>query len=139
MGVGKDLFNEFERTYSKKDWDGAAALFAEDAVHVDPTARQEGRDAIVAWMEGYGSCFSDMSFPASLLVEEGDIVVAEYVFRAMQTATVTMPDGRVVQPGHPQEIPCVTICQIRDGKFINMRDYFDVLDGMAQLGLLPGT
>ena len=85
MGAGKDLWLQFETLYSQRYWDGAAALFADDAVHVDPTGRQEGREAIRVWCEQGGAAFSDISFPASLLMEDGDTVVAEYVFRAMFT------------------------------------------------------
>jgi predicted ester cyclase len=84
--------------------------------------------------------FFDISFPASHLIEQGDTVVAEYVFRATHTGTLTMPDGRVVAPtGTSPEVPCVTISEIRDRKFVSMRDYIDNLPVMTQLGLMPGT
>ena len=140
MGAGKDLWLQFETLCSKRDWDGAASLFADDAVHLDPTGRHEGRAAIRAWCQEGGAAFSDISFPPSLLMEDGDHVVAEYVFRAMFTEPLTMPDGRVVPAtGDPHEIPCVTISEVRDGKFVGMRDYFDLVVGLTQLGLMPGT
>ena len=139
MGTGKDLWNELEARLCKKDWAGLASLYAEDAVHVDPVGRHEGRDAIGSYWEEFGAPFSDMSFPASLLIEQGDTVVAEYVFRATLTGALTMPDGRVVPPGPSEEIPCVTIIEVRDGKVVSQRDYFDLVMGMTQLGLMPGT
>ena len=127
MGAGKDLWLQFETLYSKRDWDGAASLFADDAVHIDPTGRHEGREAIRAWCEEGGAAFSEISFPASLLMEDGNSVVAEYVFRAMFTGPLTFPDGTVLPPtGNAQELPCVTISEVTDGKFVNMRDYFDI-------------
>jgi ketosteroid isomerase-like protein len=139
MGAGKDLWDEFERLYIKKDWDGAASLFAADAVHVDPTGRHEGRPAIRAWCEEGGGAFSDMSFPPSLVLEVGDTVVVEYLFRATHTGPLTLPDRVIPATGIASELPCVTIFEIRDGKFVNMRDYFDIMTGMGQIGALPST
>jgi ketosteroid isomerase-like protein len=98
MGAAKDLWNQFERLYCLHDWDGAASLFAPDAVHVDPMGRQEGHDAIRVWCEEGGGAFSHIEFPASVLVEEGDTIVAEYVFRAKFTGPVKLPDGTVLPP-----------------------------------------
>jgi hypothetical protein len=66
--------------------------------------------------------------------------VAEYTFRAVHTGALPMPDGTVVPPsGNIHSIPCVTIGEFRDGKFLAMRDYFDLMTSLTQLGLLPGT
>ena len=45
----------------------------------------------------------------------------------------------VLVAGKSNEVPCVTISQVREGKFVDMRDYFDLLTGMTQLGLMPDT
>ena len=46
MGPGSDLWNQFVTMFCKGDFAGLGALFAVDAVHVDPVGRHEGRDAI---------------------------------------------------------------------------------------------
>ena len=99
MGVGKDLWLQFETLYSKRDWDGAASLFADDAVHVDPTGRQEGREAIRVWCEQGGAAFSDISFPPSLLIEDGDRSWPNTCSGPCSPEPLTMPDG-TVRPGH---------------------------------------
>jgi hypothetical protein len=140
MGAGTDLWNQFEALYSKKDWDGAASLFAPDAVHIDPTGRHAGREAIRAWCEQGGEAFSDISFPSSFLIEQDGVIVAEYTFRAVHTGELPMPDGTVIPPsGNVHVIPCVTISEFEDEKFAAMRDYFDLMTGLSQLGLVPGT
>ncbi len=126
MGTGKYLWNEFEALVVKKDWAGVASLFAEDAVHVDPVGRREGREAIGTYFADGGEAFSDMSFRSSLLIEDGDTVVTEYMYRATHTGPLTMPDGRVVPPtGNTREFPCVSIIEVREGKIANLRDYYD--------------
>jgi uncharacterized protein (TIGR02246 family) len=51
MSVGKELWTEFETLSNKHDPAGAAALYTSDGVFVDLTARYQGREAIVAYLE----------------------------------------------------------------------------------------
>jgi ketosteroid isomerase-like protein len=51
-----------------------------------------------------------------------------------------MPNGTEIAPtGKTVEHVGVTIARVRDGKFKAMRDYFDLMTAMSQLGLLPST
>ena len=140
MGVGKDLWNQFEALYSKKDFDGLASLFASDAVHVDPMGRREGRKAIRAFFEAGDKALSDIRFEASVVIEEGDIVVAEWTWRGAFTGPLTMPDGtEIPATGKTLEHPGATISDVRDGTFATMRDYYDNTPWMMAFGLMPGT
>ena len=51
MGTSKDLWNEFVARFSKKDRAGVASLYATDAVLIDPTGRNGGREAIQEYLE----------------------------------------------------------------------------------------
>jgi hypothetical protein len=51
MGAAKDLWYELDKRFCEKDWAGLTAFYAEDALHVDPVGRHEGRDAIGAYWE----------------------------------------------------------------------------------------
>ena len=140
MGTGKALWNQFETLFSKKDWEDAASLFATDAVHVDPFGRREGREAIRAWWDERHKAFSDLNIEASLVIEEGDTVVAEWTWRATHTGPMAMPDGTEIPPtGKTLEFPGVDIGEVRDGKFATLRGYFDTTAAMSQLGLIPGS
>jgi steroid delta-isomerase-like uncharacterized protein len=139
MGTGSDLWNQFVTLSSKQDWAGVRSLFATDAVHVDPTGRREGCETIVAYFEGH-TAFSDVSLETSLVIEQGDTVVAEWAYRATHTGPLALADGSVIPAtGKSEDLPCVTISEIRDGKFVAMREYFDLMTAMSQLGLLPTT
>jgi steroid delta-isomerase-like uncharacterized protein len=140
MGAAGDLWNQFEILTCKKDFAGLGSLFADDAVHVDPLGRQEGREAIVALYKASVEPFSDISLPPSLLIEQGDTVVAEYTWRGTHTGPLTMPDGSVFPAlGKVLSHDCVTIAEVKDGRFVALRDYFDLMVGLKQLGLMPET
>ena len=140
MGTGKDLWNESETLGNKHDWAGFASLLASDAVYVGPGWRHEGKEAIRAYFEETDRTFPDQTTQTSLVVEEGDIVVAEWMYRGTHAGPMSMPDGTEIPPtGKTLELPGVTVCKIMDGKFANLHDYFDNAAGMTQLGLMPGT
>ena len=135
MGVGTDLWNRFEAMLVKQDYDGWVSLFAGDAVYIDPGGRHEGLEAIRAWCDEWGPAFSDVSIDTSLVVEQGDVVIAEYVYRATHTGPLTMPNGSVVPAtGKTSDTPVVTILRVDDGKIVAGRDYFD-----SKMGLSAGT
>ncbi len=56
-----------------------ASLFASDAIYSAPNFRHEGRGAIRAFCENVGSAVSDINIETSLVIEEGDTVVAEWM------------------------------------------------------------
>ncbi len=140
MGTGKDRWNEYETVYNKLDYSGLASLYAPDAVQVDPNGRHEGRQAIVAYLEEGDKPFSDIRLETSLLIEEGDTVVAEWTWRVTHTGPIAMPDGtEIPATGKTMELPGVSVLTVREGKIASERDYFDQAALMSQLGLMPGS
>jgi steroid delta-isomerase-like uncharacterized protein len=117
-----------------------AALYASDAIYTDPTGRYAGREAILAYYKEADKPFSDLRMDTTLLIEEGDTVVAEYTWRGTNTGPLTMPDGtEIPATGKTLEMSGVGIITVRDGTIAEQRDYFDVAAMMSQLGLMPGT
>ena len=140
MGVGKDLWNQYETLLVKQDLDGVMSLFTSDAVYAGPTWRQEGTEAIRAFFDGYFRAFTDSKLDTSLLIEEGDTVVGEWTGWDTQTGPFVMPDGtEIPATGKRLEVQGVTVCQMTDDKFGTMRDYYDTVPLMTQLGFMPST
>jgi steroid delta-isomerase-like uncharacterized protein len=140
MGAARDLYHEYESAYSKLDYSGLASFYASDAVFADPISRHEGREAIGAFFEEADKPFSDIRFEVSRLIEEGNVLVAEWVWGATNTGPLTMPDGTEIPATHKAvELPGVSIVSVRDGKITSHRDYFDSASMIGQLGLIPST
>jgi steroid delta-isomerase-like uncharacterized protein len=117
-----------------------ASFYASDAVFADPINHHEGRKAIGAFFEEADKPFSDIRFEVAQLIEEGNLLVAEWVWQATNTGPLTMPDGTEIPATHkPVELPGVSIVSVRDGKIASHRDYFDSASVMSQLGLIPST
>jgi steroid delta-isomerase-like uncharacterized protein len=140
VGAARDLWNELDSIYSKLDYRGMASLYAIDAVHIDAAGRHEGREAIGAYMEEADKPNSDISMETTQVIEEGNMVVAEWVYRATNTRPIPMPDGTEIPATHKAvELPGVSVLFVKDGKITSQRDYFDNASVMSQLGLMPGT
>jgi len=140
MGAAGDLWNELESVYSKLDYRGMASFYTSDVVHVDTIGRREGPEAIGAYMEEGDKPFSDIRMETTQVIEEGNAVVAEWVWRATNTGPMAMPDGTEIPATHKTvELPGVSVLSVRDGKFASQRDYFDNASVMSQLGLMPST
>jgi steroid delta-isomerase-like uncharacterized protein len=144
MGVGRDLWSEFETQYNEHDASGMAALYASDAVFTHPSGRYQGHDAIQTYLEGLlegaAKPFSDQTMKTSLLIQERDTVVAEWRWLGTNTGPLIMPDGtEIAATGRTVALSGVNVITVRDGKVASERDYVDIASMMSQLGLLPGT
>jgi steroid delta-isomerase-like uncharacterized protein len=140
VATGKDLWNEAETLGNLHDWAGVALLYARDAVYSTPTGRHEGSEAIQAAFEAADKAFPDQTAQTSLVVEDGDVVAAEWTWQGTFTGAMTMPDGtEIAATGKAVELPAVNVATVTDGKFTTMREYYDNAAGMTQLGLMPST
>jgi len=141
MGTGTDLWNQCVVLLNNEDWAGFVSLFTSDAIYAGPNLRYEGREAIGAHFDEAGKAISDIHYETSLVVEEGDSVIAEWTWRSRQTGQlptallVPASDGTEITPADGAiNVAGVSVCKIREGKFASMRDYYDTAEMMRQLG-----
>jgi steroid delta-isomerase-like uncharacterized protein len=134
VGSASDLWNQSVTLLNKQDWAWAASLFSSDAVFSSPIAHHEARLAILSFLEVMGKASPDMSVGASLVVEDRDTVVAEWIDRTSVTSATSTPDGaEIAATVRTLELAGVTVAAVRNGKFETMREYFDSAALMSQL------
>ena len=138
--TGAELAREYVDAFNRRDFDGWAALFAEDAVIRDPFFPEptKGREDIKALEENIQQAFSDMHWrllrPA---IHAGDAVVMEIGVKAVNDGPLEMPDGTVPATGKPIAFESCSVLTLgTDGLILEERDYFDASGVAAQLGLL---
>ena len=125
MGTGRDLWNEWVGLYNKQDIVGVASLFTSDGVYITPNFRLDGRDAIAKFLNEEANAVSDINIATSLVIEDGDTVVAEWTFRSTQIRPLTWPDGKEMPvTGTTLELAGVTVGTVKEGSFSRVHAYY---------------
>lgn len=139
MGQAREVMDRVTAAMLAKDRAGAAACYAEDAVAVTPDAGElHGRDAIAGYLLQFSESFSDISYEYIQKHDAGDVAIDEgYVF-GINDGPLTFPDGRSIPAtGRPMRVRSCDIATVQNGLVIVHHIYFDQLDFLGQLGLLP--
>ena len=137
MARKSDLWDRLHAAMSGQDLEGVVSMFAPDGVYTTYGVRHVGRDGIREWLGGFLYAFSDVRFDTSVVVEDGDVTIAEWRWHGVQSGPLTMPGGSVLPPsGRVLEGPGVTVLRTSDGLITQARDYSDQREELAQLGVL---
>ncbi len=127
------------RSVINKDWLALNDLYARDAVLETPDAGTiSGREAIVAWFQGFGEAFPDVSHELVHQYESGDTAIDEGYLVGTNTGPLTTPTGvGIPATGKALRLPSCDVATVEGGLVTRHRFYFDQMDFMSQLGLAP--
>ncbi len=92
-----------------------------------------GIDSAKAYYANYLTGFSNITFTIVDVFGQGDKLVKHWNFKGTHTG---MFFG-IPATGKNVNIDGVTLVRMQDGKIAEERDFFDNLDFMTQLGLMP--
>lgn len=127
---GFDLFNEHDLDI--------ASDYAADAVEVTPLGTFTGRGAIAERYRELWTTFTDARMEPTSWTVAGDTLVVEYTVTGTHSGPMTAPDGsQIPATGRRAEIRACSVVEARDGQTVSHRMYFDMLQMMTQLGLVP--
>jgi limonene-1,2-epoxide hydrolase len=119
----EQVVREFCAAWSKLDLDALMAYFTTDAVyHNIPMDPVEGTDAIRSFIEGFTGPVERVEFEVVHLASDGDLVLTERV-------------DTFVTADRSAGLPVMGAFELRDGKIAAWRDYFDMAQAMAALGM----
>jgi predicted ester cyclase len=105
---------------------------------VAPGASFRGREAVRAFVEAFRDAFPDVRHTIESLHTAGDRIVFEGSFVGTHTGPLRTPGGGEIPPtGKPILVRQVQIVELREGRAASIHTYFDRLELMGQLGLLP--
>ena len=109
--------------------------FTKDVVmHASPSD-VTGIDSARAYYANYVTGFSDVTFTIKDVFGQGNKLVKLWNFKGKHTGAFfgIPPTGKTVN------IDGVTLVRMQNGKIAEERDFFDNLDFMTQLGLMPSA
>jgi steroid delta-isomerase-like uncharacterized protein len=117
--------------------DADAEPWSADAELVTPVGEFHGRDEVLGFMGVYWQAFPDARLEIVRSITEGSMAVAEGMMTGTQTGTFQTPDGELPPSGRRVEIRWMAFYEVRDDEIVSEHLYFDQVQFLTQLGLMP--
>jgi steroid delta-isomerase-like uncharacterized protein len=133
-----EIARSFYDAWNARDFDRSAALMHEDGeiIVVGSGQRFAGPDGARQFSEMWASGFPDGRVETTSIIAEGDKVVVEYTGRGTQTGTLQNASGSIPATGKEVRLELCDVYELRDGKVLSLRTYFDSGSLLAQLGVM---
>ena len=127
----------FHQAWAERNPDKGAAVIANDCEFVDvPRGEiQRGPQGYRHDYERWRTAFPDGTVEITKVIAEGDWVVVEYTNSGTNTGPLRTAIGDFPPTNRKIKVKYCSVMQIKDGKVISGRDYYDVSTILRQLGL----
>ena len=139
MGDAREVMDRLGSAMVGRDFEALASCFAEDAVTVTPDQGEiQGRDAIVEYFRLLSTVFPDSGYEYVQKHESGNVAIDEGYFTGTQSGPLPTPSGETGPPtGKQVRVRACDLATVEGGVITAHRLYFDQLELLGQLGLLP--
>jgi ketosteroid isomerase-like protein len=94
----------------------------------------KGPNAIVDYFRVYRQAF-EATVNVTRQTACNDLVLSEFVGRGTHKGVFQTPMGDIPPTGRKIDVPVCHILQFKDGKIVDIHEYFDVATLMTQLGI----
>jgi len=123
--------------YNNKDWNAVkAAVTATFSYDEVATHRKiEGSEQVIAAWKGWAAALPDSTATFENAWVSGNRVVLELTWRGKHTGPLQTPGGAIPATGRSIEMRACQIVEVEGGKAKAMRQYFDMMTMMQQLGV----
>ena len=137
MGQALDAVNRFYNAFADRDWDAADDTFANDCKFVMPfgsLTKSEHR----TMGEAFGAALPDAHMVIDHAVDGGDEVFVEGRFVGTHSGDMVSPQGTIPPSGNKIELRFADYFKVSGGQIVAHRTYWDQVQMMSQLGVMPG-
>ena len=139
-GEARRVFDRMTAAVLNHDVEALAGVYAADAVASSPEGEIRGRDQIVAYLKQFLDAFPDLTWEALHNHESGNTAVDEGFIVGTHTEPLTMLNGETISPtGRKVRFRECDAVTVENGLITSHRFYYDQMEVLGQLGLLPGT
>ena len=97
--------------------------------------KAEGIGQVLELMQGWAKAFPDSHGIFHDASVSGDRVVLEIIWHGTHTGPMQTPDGEIPATGKRMEMRACALFEVEAGKVKSIRQYFDMMTMMQQLGL----
>lgn len=140
MASTKEAADRHLAAFNAKDLEGLVANEAPDIEFVIPGGiTLRGRDEVRDYMRLLWSAFPDLRVTATNQVIAGETAVTEAVYAGTHTGTLRTPNGDVPATGRQVRGRQVAVQRMTGGQVQSEHLYFDQLEFLGALGLIPAA
>ena len=138
MPNAREVTDRLTEAVNHEDLDAVTSCYSPDAVVIAPEGTYKGRDQIAEYFQAWFTPFSEISADVTTKAAWGDQALDEWSLSCTNTGPLDMPTGETVPAtGKRVTVRGVDICTVEDGLIVEHHVYYDQVELLGQLGLLP--
>jgi len=138
MADTKQVAAEALEAFNAHDEARFRATYADDVVFEAPgEVRTEGADATVEYAMAWLTAFPDAKLTIHEEIFDGEWGVQRFTFNGTHQDTLSGPGGDIPATNRHLTGRGLQMFRVRDGKIVEEHLYFDQVQVMTQLGLMP--
>jgi steroid delta-isomerase-like uncharacterized protein len=134
-----DLMQALADAFNSRDFDRIPDLVNENADFEDVAAGEviHGASGLRDYMRMWAGAFSDMRLDTLAIVGDDRHVAGEFRARGTHDGPFASPDGEIPATNRTMEERFTWFGEVDGGKLAGVRDYYNAMSMMTQLGLMP--
>jgi len=139
MGQARDVMDRLMTAMEAKDREALAGCYAADAVIQTPDQGEvAGREAITDYFFHFWEAMPDVRYEQLATHEVGNVVIVEGFVAGTNTGPLSLPTGGTLPAtGRQVRVRSCDVAKVEAGLISTHHAYFDQLELLGQLGLLP--
>lgn len=138
MADAREIAGRFVEAFNAHDEERIRALNPEDGVIEAPgDVRIEGTEGTTAYAMSWLNAFSDARVTVHTEIVEGDWVAQRFTFEGTHDGTLNSPAGEIPPTHRRLTGRGVQLLRVEDDTIAETQLYFDQVQVMTQLGLMP--
>ena len=138
MADARQVAADVVAAFNAHDEERIRESYTEDAIYEAPgELHVEGREAIHQYTMAWLNAFPDANVTIHDELVDGDWVANRFTFSGTQTGTLVGPAGEIPATGRRVDGRGVQILRAQNGKVAEFHLYFDQVQLLTQLGLMP--
>ncbi len=135
MPSARDVILKHIDAFNGRDSD--ADPWAADAEFIAPGAEFSGRDNVIGFIGVFQEAFSDLRLEVEHLLTDGRAAAAEGTMTGTHDGVFRTPNGDVAPTGRALALRWAAVYVTEDDALKSEHLFFDQMDFLGQLGLLP--
>lgn len=136
MASARDVILKHIDAFNDRDSD--ADPWAADAEMTAPGVQVTGRDNVIGFIAAFQEAFPDLRLEINQLLSDGPAAAAEGTMTGTHDGVLHTPEGDVAPTGRALVLRWAAVYVTDGGTLKSEHLFFDQMDFLGQLGLLPG-